>query len=58
MVNLGTDIKDTWSFGNGDIELVRDEENLGQAILNRLRADTDTYDIFFGHSLKQVFLNS
>lgn len=47
MVNIGTDIDSSWTFSNGDIRLVSDESNLGQAIINRLRADTDTYNIFY-----------
>ena len=45
---LGVDIDRSWSFNeNGDLNLVKGESNLGQAILNRLLADIDTYDIFY-----------
>ena len=44
----GTDIRSDWSFNdNGDINLVRESSNLGQAICNRLNADLDTYSIFY-----------
>ena len=43
----GTDINTDWSFTNGDINLISGSNNLGQAIVNRLRADLDTYDIFY-----------
>lgn len=40
----GTDIKDSFSFSNGDLELVSGTSNLGQAIVNRLNTDKDFYD--------------
>ena len=46
MVNyehLGTDIKADWSFTDGDINLVSGRSNLGQAIVNRLKADLTTF---------------
>lgn len=43
----GTDINSNWNFTNGDINLVSDTTNLGQAIINRLNSDTDTYDMFY-----------
>ena len=49
MVNdvYGTDLNKKWTFTNGDIETVSDSVNLGQAIVNRLNAGLDTYDIFY-----------
>jgi len=48
MINIyGTDINRDWSFDKGDINLVSDTLNLGQAIVNRLNADLDTYSIFY-----------
>lgn len=41
---LGTDIKDTWSFVDGDLEVVTDIENLEQACTNRLNTDENFYD--------------
>lgn len=44
MVNvLGTDIKDTWSFVDGDLEIVTDMENLEQACTNRLNTNLEFY---------------
>lgn len=43
----GTDINSSWTFTDGDINLITGASNLGQAISNRLNADTDTYDIFY-----------
>ena len=45
---LGVDINRNWSFNaDGDLILIKNEFNLGQAILNRLLAESDTYDIFY-----------
>lgn len=43
----GTDIDNTWSFSNGDINLIKGASNLGQAILNRLKADSNTFSMFY-----------
>ena len=43
----GTDINRKWEFTNGDIDLVNESVNLGQAIVNRLNAGLDTYDLFY-----------
>lgn len=40
---LGTDIKDTWSFVDGDLEIVTDIENLEQACTNRLNTNEEFY---------------
>jgi len=54
--HLGTDIKADWSFTDGDINLVSGKSNLGQAIVNRLKADLTTFIFYnryggnlFGH---------
>ena len=49
MVNdiYGADVNKSWTFTNGDIDLVDDSINLGQAIVNRLNAGLETYDIFY-----------
>lgn len=41
---FGCDFKSSWSFSNGDLELVSDSDNMGQAIVNRLNTDLDFYD--------------
>ena len=45
--DMGTDIKSEYTFFNGDLILVDGTLNLGQAILNRLVADSDTYSMFY-----------
>ena len=49
MVNdvFGTDIDSTWSFVDGDLELSKDNGNIGQAIQNRLMTDDDQYTQFY-----------
>lgn len=44
---FGTDIDSSWSFVDGDIQLSKGKENLGQAISNRLMADEDQYSDFY-----------
>ena len=51
----GTDINRDWSFDKGDINLVSDTLNLGQAIVNRLNADLDTYSIFYAKYGGELF---
>ena len=49
MVNdvFGVDIDSSWGFVDGDIQLSKGKENLGQAISNRLMADDDQYSDFY-----------
>jgi hypothetical protein len=49
MVNdiYGNDIDSSWSFTDGDLNIVKNKINLGQAILNRLKTDLGTYDLFY-----------
>ena len=44
---FGVDIDSTWSFADGDLQLVRGESNLAQAIVNRLSTDWDFYLEFY-----------
>lgn len=44
---FGADIDSSWSFVDGDIQLTKGKENLGQAISNRLMADDDQYSDFY-----------
>jgi len=56
--HLGTDIHSDWSFNNGDINLIENNHNLGQAILNRLKADLNTFSMFYvnyGSNLQDHF---
>lgn len=50
----GTDINSNWSFSDGDINLVTDKANLGQAIVNRLKADLTTF-IFYNRYGGKLF---
>ena len=43
----GTDIDDSWTFSNGDINLISGTLNLGQAVKNRLMCDSDFYKNFY-----------
>ena len=43
----GNDIDKSWTFTNGDINIVKNVNNLGQAIYNRLRTDLGTFDMFY-----------
>lgn len=43
----GTDIDDSWTFSNGDINLISGTLNLGQAVKNRLMCDSDVYKNFY-----------
>ena len=43
----GVDINSSWGFVDGDLELVRGESNLAQAIINRLGTDWDFYQDFY-----------
>lgn len=44
MINIGNDIKSSFSFSNGDLDLVSGTVNLGQAIVERLNTDKGFYD--------------
>ena len=45
--DLGTDINSSWSFKDGDLNLVSDKENLIQATRNRLNNVLDSLDDFY-----------
>ena len=53
----GTDINSNWSFSDGDINLVTDKANLGQAIVNRLKSDLTTFIFYnrYGGNLFEHF---
>ena len=55
--HLGTDIRSDWSFTDGDINLVSGRSNLGQAIVNRLKADLTTFIFYnrYGGNLFEHF---
>lgn len=47
MINLGTDIMADWSFSDGDLNIVSDTVNLGQAISNRLNTYLNDLNLFY-----------
>ena len=53
----GTDINSNWSFSDGDINLISGKSNLGQAIVNRLKADLTTFIFYnrYGGNLFEHF---
>ena len=54
----GTDIKSDFSFSNGDLNLVSNTDNIGQAIVNRLNTDLGFYDWCYsnyGGNLSNVY---
>lgn len=54
----GTDIKDSFSFSNGDIDIVSGIENLEQSILNILNTDLGFYDwcyTNYGSNLSKIY---
>lgn len=44
---IGTDLKSTWTFKNGDLTTVTDDENLKQSIYNRITTPDGTYRHFY-----------
>ena len=46
---LGIDIGSSWNFKNGDVVLVRYEDNIEQSIINRLNCKLDALDIFYDY---------
>ena len=47
MVDIGTDIKSDWTFTDGDLNIISDEENLKQSILNRFSVYDGTFKFFY-----------
>lgn len=48
ITEFGTDIKNTWTFTDqGDLELVTNDDNIIQAILNRLNTRLDELDLYY-----------
>ena len=45
--DLGTDINSSWSFKDGDLQLISNNENLVQATRNRLNNVLDSLDDFY-----------
>ena len=56
--DLGTDINSIWQMANGDLVLIHNEDNMAQAILNRLQCIYDGLSFFYtdyGSSLSSFF---
>lgn len=47
LIDYGADIKSDWSFHDGDLQLVTDKENIGQAVGNRLNTMQDELDAYY-----------
>lgn len=47
MYELGVDINSSFTFHDGDLELVKYEDNLVQAIVNRLNTELNELDLFY-----------
>ena len=47
IVEYGTDIDSSYSFKDGDLQLVSYKDNLQQAIMNRLNTLQDSLDLFY-----------
>lgn len=43
----GVDLDNGLSFSDGDLDLIRFEDNISQAILNRLKTVKDSLDLFY-----------
>ena len=58
-MDIGVDINSDWSLNeNGDLSLVRDEDNLSQAIINRLgcyQPSLEVYYTMYGGFLSEYF---
>ena len=46
-MDLGTDIKTEWVFADGDLVLIREEDNLLQAVANRLSCYQPNLEVFY-----------
>ena len=47
-MDIGVDINSEWSLNeNGDLSLVRDEDNLSQAIINRLSCYQPSLEVYY-----------
>lgn len=44
---LGVDIHSDWEFHDGDLKLIRYGENMGQAVVNRLKCYLGAMSIFY-----------
>lgn len=47
LYDYGVDLKSSFTFKDGDIEIVDGDDNISQAISNRLNTITDSLDLFY-----------
>ena len=47
MVNIGTDIKSDWDFTDGDLNITNGDDNIKQAIINRVNCYDGEYQEFY-----------
>ena len=47
MIEIGTDINREWTMENGDLELVTEDENITQAIYNRLSCYQPLLEVYY-----------
>ena len=47
LYNLGVDINSNFTFQNGDLKLISYDENLVQAVINRLNTRLNTLNLFY-----------
>lgn len=46
-MDWGTDINSTWSFKDGDLNIISDDDNTNQAIINRLNCYKPTLNVYY-----------
>lgn len=51
---LGVDINSNWEFHDGDLKLISYEQNMGQAVINRLKCYLGAMNIFYNNYGSQI----
>ena len=46
-MEFGTDIDKSWDFNDGDLILVKEEANVGQAVLNRVTCFKPNFTVYY-----------
>ena len=47
ITELGTDINSSWTFKDGDLVLIENDENIAQSLANRLNNPLESMDLFY-----------
>lgn len=47
ILEIGTDINSDWNFVDGDLKIVKQNENICQTIMNRLNTNYGEFDLFY-----------